>query len=401
MRIAIVTTSFPLTDDMTSGIFISRLACKLASNVDISVITPCPDSTVKAKADCGTRVNCFHYAPRRWQLLAHQPGGIPVALRNNRGLLLLLPCMLTSMLFACIRSGRHADLMHANWSLNGVIAGIAGRLTGTPVVTTLRGSDIERLEHSSISRLLLKWCLKLSHRVVTVSDAINSQVCEMFPHSLDKVSTIPNGVGDEFLNVPEYSTNNSNTLTITSIGSLIPRKCMDTLIRAAGQIPHNKHLHLQVIGAGAELEKLQAVARKVASKGLTVTFPGSISPDEIPDRLASTDIFVLASQFEGRPNVILEAMAAGRPIIASDINGVRELVTHEETGLLFTCGDQASLEKQLGRLCSDGELREQLGCAARNFIMESRLTWDNCAENYSALYASCFKHRHNAPVSPE
>jgi glycosyltransferase involved in cell wall biosynthesis len=392
MHIAIITTSYPLTAESTSGIFICRLVNNLPADIRCKIVTPCPNFAVTAKTDSDTKIQCFRYAPRQWQLLAHQPGGIPVAMRKRRGLLLLLPWMLLSMQIACIRSGRHADLIHANWSLNGVIAGIAGRLTGTPVITTLRGSDVERLAQSSISRLLLRWCLQLSDRTVTVSNAIKDQVCERFPQYREKIVTIPNGVGDEFLRIPGHQPDDSIALSITSIGSLIPRKCTDTLIRAAARVSHKTDIRLNIIGAGPELEALHTLSRQVATKGLTINFPGSIAPDEIPDQLASTDIFVLASRFEGRPNVILEAMAAGKAIIAADIDGVRELISHEKTGLLFTAGNQNSLTKQLSRLCSDFELRIRLGRTAKTFILENRLTWKHCAYEYGALYASCCNH---------
>ena len=389
MHIAIITTSYPLTEESTSGIFIRRLIDSLPDTTSITVLTPCPDYSVSAKTGKAGNIQCIRYAPRRWQLLAHQPGGIPVALRNHKGLLLLLPWMLLSMLIACIRAGRHVDLMHANWSLNGVIAGIAGRLTGTPVITTLRGSDIEHLAQSGTSRMLLKWCLQLNCRIVTVSDAINKQVCNLFPQFRQKIRTIPNGAGDEFLDLPLNRTDSSNALNITSIGSLIPRKCTDSLIKAAARIANKLDICLNIIGSGPELETLKTVARQISNKGLTVNFPGSTAPDSIPEQLSLTDIFVLSSRFEGRPNVILEAMAAGLPVIASDIEGVRELVKHEETGLLFTAGSLDALTEQLDRLCTDSGLRHRLGHAARAFILDAGLTWKQCANNYSALYTSC------------
>jgi glycosyltransferase involved in cell wall biosynthesis len=395
MHIAIITTSYPLTNESMSGIFIRRLVNNLPDDIRSTIITPSPNYAVAENTDSGTQIQCVRYAPYRWQLLAHRPGGIPVALRNHRGLLLLMPVMLLSMLIACIRNGRHVDLMHANWSLNGVIAGIAGRLVGTPVMTTLRGSDVERLEKSGTSRLLLKWCLQLNRHVVTVSEAINKQVCEAFPQYREKIITIPNGVGDEFLNIPPYLPADNKAITITSIGSLIPRKCMDTLIRAAARVSHEKEIRLNIIGAGPELEALKAVAQKVETRGLTVNFPGNIAPDAIPEQLAATDVFVLASRFEGRPNVILEAMAAGRAVIASDIDGVSELVKHEETGLLFKAGNQERLENHLSKLCTDSEMRKRLGQAAKTFILENGLTWKYSADSYAALYTACRKQPHN------
>lgn len=395
MRVAIVTTSYPLRIDSSSGIFISRLVAHLPGYINKTVITPCSDYPVTVQRSTNTRLQCFRYAPWSWQVIAHQPGGIPVALRTHRWLILLLPFLLLSMLLACIRAGCKSDLLHANWSLNGLIAGLAGKLTGTPVITTLRGSDVDRLEHSIIRRLVLRGCLCLNCRVITVSDAIRIQVCKRFPKYRARVSTIANGVSEEFIKLPVARTDNRGTLQITSIGSLIPRKCTDTLIRAVAGIKDISKLRLNIIGDGPERVALQAMAKKAESDGLDIVFPGNLPPDKIPGVLALTDVFVLASHAEGRPNVVLEAMAAGIPVVASDIEGVRELIQHGETGLLFPSGDNEALIHELERLLNDAELRQQLGQSARQFIFDHGLTWQQCAANYTALYKTCCRNKPN------
>ncbi len=293
------------------------------------------------------------------------------------------------MLFTCIRKSLSADLLHANWSVNGVIAGIAGRLTGTPVVTTLRGSDVKRVAESGLYRWLMKLCLQLNCRVITVSDAINDLISDYFPQYRDKVCTIPNGVGNDFLNLPSEKPIHRERIRVTSIGSLITRKRMDIVIKATASVSNFTDIRLNIIGDGPELGPLKTLATDIQDKRLTVIFSGDITPDRIPESLAETDIFILASQFEGRPNVILEAMAAGLPIVASDIDGIRELIKHEETGLLFNSGETDALATQLKRLIADSNLRYKLGHTARDFILREGLTWEQCASEYEELYSHC------------
>lgn len=393
MHVAIVTTSYPLSPGSTSGIFVSRLVRQLPATIRKTVITPCPDHAATARDEQDIRIQCFRYAPTAWQRLAHRPGGIPAAFHNCRWLLLLLPGMLLAMLIACIRTGRKSDLIHANWSLNGFIAGIAGKLTATPVMTTLRGSDVERLEQSRLQRLVLYACLRLNHRIVTVSEAIRDDVCRRYPRFRARITSIPNGVGNDFLDIPLDRPRETDSFRITAIGNLSANKRIDTIIRAASRSACSRMLRLNIVGSGPEFDSLRTCARDATANGVEVEFSGSITPDGIPAVLAATDVFVLASRSEGRPNVVLEAMAAGLPVLAADIAGVRELIRHEETGLLFAGGDEHALAAQLDRLLNDVTLRQRLGRAARAFIHDNALTWEQCAASYTALYHECTRQQ--------
>ncbi|MEJ2612782.1 MAG: glycosyltransferase, partial [Candidatus Thiodiazotropha sp.] len=169
-----VTTSFPVGPNRASGIFVKRLADSICDRVDLRILTPsslspCPDYA-------GYQVFCFRYAPYKWQILAHEPGGVLVALKVRPWLVAILPVFILSLFLSVIRSGREADIIHANWSITGVIAGLAGLCIGKPVITTLRGSDVSSIERSRISRLIVVQALRLSKRVVTVSDAITGSL---------------------------------------------------------------------------------------------------------------------------------------------------------------------------------------------------------------------------------
>ena len=101
--------------------------------------------------------------------------------------------------------------------------------------------------------------------------------------------------------------------------------------------------------------------------------------------LGRADALVLASYQEGRPNVVLEAMAARLPVIASDIPGTTELVSHNETGLLFQPGDVEGLAAQIDSLRDDLALRSRLGEAGRAFVVENELNWTT-GQRYARLY---------------
>jgi len=149
--------------------------------------------------------------------------------------------------------------------------------------------------------------------------------------------------------------------------------------------PGLEQARLTIVGDGPQR---QALKRQAESLGLKerVVFAGLAAPEAIPGLLAEANAFVLASVFEGRPNVVLEAMAAGLPVVASRIDGVTELVEDNVTGLLFEAGDLAGLAKRLRRLAEDEALRRRLGAAGRQSIVDRGLTWERTAEAYLRLF---------------
>jgi glycosyltransferase involved in cell wall biosynthesis len=117
-----------------------------------------------------------------------------------------------------------------------------------------------------------------------------------------------------------------------------------------------------------------------------------LAPENVPEKLQQADIFILASHSEGRPNVLLEAMAAGLPVIASDIRGVKELIKHEHTGLLFRDGEMQNLAELIQLLVVNRELQYKLGQAGRKLILDGELTWAKCAEKYSEIYKESIRN---------
>lgn len=330
----------------------------------------------------GPTVAGFHYAPQRLQTLAHGAGGIPVALASRRTNLLLIPPFLLAMLVACWFNSQRRDVLFANWSICGIVAGVVGRLRGLPVVVTLRGEDANRIEKSRAFRWMLGACARLCDRVVTVSEAMAQRLRTQMPEYAHKLVMIPNGVAQEFLEIP-VSGNRSHRLRLLCVGSLIPRKSIDTLIRAFAMLPLEHTLC--VVGEGPEAPRLLKLAEALDLHD-RIHFLPFRPPARLPEFLAEADALVLPSLAEGRPNVVLEAFAAARPVIASDIDGLRELVGRNQRGLLFPPGEIQALAHCLRHLTDPG-LRADLGNQARQFILDQGLTWERAAVRYQQLFS--------------
>ncbi|MGX2029172.1 MULTISPECIES: glycosyltransferase [Methylocaldum] len=384
MNIGVLTTSFPLRTNPSSGVFVQRLVAHLAQHANVSVITPASNIAFIDCCSLPYAVRFFCYAPRRFQTIAHQPGGIPVALRNHRWLVLLMPLFIAAMFLSCLRHFRHMDIIHANWAACGAIAGMAGCILGIPVITTLRGSDVARIQNSVIDRIFLKTCLATNRKIVCVSDAICTLVGQFFPTMRNKLLVIPNGVADEFLLIDRNYQVSDFGITFITIGNLTPLKSIHTAIEAFAKA-NIENSRLIVIGDGPEKARLEQLAQHL-KVGKHVHFLGVLPPEEIPAQLFNADVFVFTSVSEGRPNAILEAMAAGLPLAATSIDGVAELVIDSINGLLFEPGNSDILASHLKRLAFDTALRRKLGSSAKQSLIDQDLTWNRTAESYLQVY---------------
>ena len=384
LRLLSLSTSFPNSVNPGSGVFVHRLLHNLPNDISTVVVTP-DTNRVSVRQQLTERLDIkpFRYAPKKYQVLAHQPGGLPAASQRRWRFLFLLPAMEISAFSAVWIGSRKADVLHGQWAPSGLVAGIVGKLAGKPVVTTLWGTDVLWGQRSFLFRCLLGVCVRLSDRVVAVSRAMRDQVVHWFPGSRKKVMVIENGV-----DVVSGRSEDGDTgeFRIGVIGNLIPLKGVDQVVRAVKELTHrHPSVRLLIVGDGPEKEKLQQLARDLRLEN-HVSFIGRVLPDEVPGYLKTCKALVLASRSEGRPNIVLEAMASGVPVVASDIAPVKELVTHGLNGLLFPVGQWRSIVEQLAVLIEDTGLGSRLSRNAGKWLEDRQLTWRHTAAQYAALY---------------
>lgn len=388
LRLTLVTTSYPVCPGSSSGVFVARMLDSLGDSVLSTVVTPSARCAEEHPAGRHT-LRLFRYAPRSWELLAHGPGGIPVALRAQPMLRPLVPPFLLSMTYAAWKQAAKSDVLHANWAICGCAAGLAGRLRGKPVVTTLRGEDVTRGLANRSGRAVLKCALALSAAVVTVSDFMREMVGNRWPRWAHKVVTIPNGVDERYLAVGRSRVpwDASRPLELITVGSLIPRKGVYELLSAVADVHLPQGFRLTVAGDGPDRANLEARSKAL---GLTdrIRFLGAVNTDLVQDLMRTSDLFVLASRSEGRPNVVLEAMASGLPVVGSDIPGVRELLTHGVDGLLYPVGQPAELARAIETLAREPDRLAEMGARAHRSVIDRRLLWERTGEDYLALYRS-------------
>lgn len=384
LRLLALSTSYPLRKDADAGVFIRRLYEHLPDFWHVVVV--CPDDTKGAEGDGAERlvVRPASYAPRKWQALSQEAGGIVPALRRNRLLWLLLPGLLVSMSIQCARAARKADVIHANWAICGAIAGLVGSLWRRPLVTTLRGDDVTASAGSDLHRWLLGAALRRSDRVVCVSEPMAGQLRNLYPQYAGKISVCLNGVGEEFLRV-ERTPIQPGLLRIVVVASLIHRKALDVVLEAMSLARGRHGMTLHVAGDGPEREALVAQA---ARSGLSaqVTFGGQLPPQDVPGVLSRADIYVMSSRSEGRPNVVIEALASGLPVITTDLPGNAGLVEAGKNGWVVPIDDAPRLAQALDLARDEPARRLEMGRAAREGITARGETWHGAAQRYDEVF---------------
>lgn len=254
------------------------------------------------------------------------------------------------------------DLLHAHSTKAGLVGRAAAWMSGVPVVFTAHGWAFTE----GIADRSRRLALFLEKRAAALSDAI---ICVS---EYDRQLALRLGVGDASLltrihnGVPEVPTEHrggsqDGRLRIVSVARLDIPKDHALLLDALSAIKHQPWT-LELIGDGPLTD---SVRQKIGELGLAdrVTLSGLCN--DVAERLARSDIFVLVSNWEGLPLSILEAMRARLPVVASDVGGVAESVADGVTGFLVPRGDVTTLSARIERLLLDADLRQQMGEAGR------------------------------------
>jgi glycosyltransferase involved in cell wall biosynthesis len=171
---------------------------------------------------------------------------------------------------------------------------------------------------------------------------------------------------------------------VGTVGRTVTIKDHPTLLRAVeSMVLKGIDAHALLVGSGPELERNRQLVKDSSVLARRVTFVGS--SDEVPDILNTMDVFALTSISEGMSNTLLEAMAAGLPVIATNVGGNPEVVVDGDSGWLFRARDVEALVSRLMSLASDENQRRQLSLAARQRIVE-RFSLARMLNDYSNLY---------------
>jgi len=274
------------------------------------------------------------------------------------------------------------DLIHANsLSMSRVLGAIAREL---PVPTTGHLRDIMKLSGKAVADLG-----KLNHLVAVSQATADFHIDQGFP--ADKVNVIHNGVDlDLFQPRPRQKLRQQlglpeSAILIGNIGQICLRKGHDLLSQVASQLQCREHdIHFCIVGErySTKQESIEfdaAIDAEFELLGLSHHLHRLGFRDDIPNLLNEFDLLFHPARQEPLGRVLLEAAASGCPIVATDVGGTSEIVTHEDSALLFAVDEAVVAAKQIERLISQDELRETLASSARR-RMKDRFAAHSAAE---------------------
>jgi glycosyltransferase involved in cell wall biosynthesis len=283
---------------------------------------------------------------------------------------------------------RRCDVLMTTLYYADVLGQLAGALGGIKAIYSWETSSAP--EYLVPHRLLpYRFSVRFSDRVVAVSQAVGSYLRDERHVPQEKITVIPYGVDLARYN-PEPNESlrkelgfSRNDVLIGMVGRLEPDKGHDILIEAASRMKKNA-IHFALAGQGSLEPSLKEQVRRL---GLEDQFTFLGFRRDIQEVLKLFDIVTLPSLHEGLPNAILEAMAVGKPVVATDVGGIGEAVVHQKTGLLINPGSVESLETGLSTLIEDAALRVAMGEAGR-YRMEEVYSLDKQVESFEQLLSS-------------
>ena len=278
------------------------------------------------------------------------------------------------------------DLIDAHYVYpDGFAAVLLSRLLKIPVVVSARGTDIHLFRRFPVIRLFLKYTLYKADQIVSVSEALKKMILEL-NITKQKVTVIPNGVDTKkFFPFSKLKARKQLSLPngriLLSVCRLTPVKGVDLLIRSfkvlVEQHQHS-NINLVIIGDGESKQILKKMIAEFQLQDKTI-FKDSVAHSELNIWYNAADVFCLASEREGWPNVILEAMATGLPVIASNVGGIPEIIVSSDYGLLTDRNEQ-DFARKIGDAL-------QTKWSSRNISQyASTFSWEKVANSVKQVY---------------
>ena len=287
------------------------------------------------------------------------------------------------------------DIVHShNWATL-IYTVAAAKLARTPVV--IHGEHGFETNHGMVDHARFsRWLARYTTHVTTVSETLCHDLQTRWMLPPERISAVPNGVDlDRFgpeSNVPDLRQElgiGAEELIIMTIGGLRPVKDHATLIRGFAKA-HRRLPPSHLVIVGMDWRSLRAELEGLAAQlgvGGKILFTDVRT--DIPALLRTCDVYVNTSRFEGLSNTILEAMASGKPVIATAVGGNPELVQDGMTGFLIRPGDDTQLAGCLETILADKVLRQRMGASGRR-VTEERFSVARMVEDYSSMYLRYF-----------
>ena len=383
MKILVFTTVYPNKKQSNLGIFVRERITRVADHCEIKVLAPIPYFPLAGLLKKKYRYcNCIPPIENQNGIDVYHPKFfiVPGIMKFLDGFFLYFFAKRTAKK---IQKTFDFQLIDSHFAYpDGFAAILLGRYFKKPVTITLRGT-INRLINYKVRKQLIKFALQKADKIFSVSSYL-VKLAKTLGIDDNKFVVIPNGVDVsklQLLNKFECREKlgiSSTKKVIISVGALVERKGHHRVIEALPALKkeYPDIIYLVVGGSSVEGDMGGSLKAQVKQLGLeeNVCFTGEVPHDSVNRLLCASDVFVLATRYEGWANVFCEAMACGLPIVTTDIGGNSEVVKEGKTGLIVPFGNCNALTNALSKALTKEWDREAIIEYARN------RTWEKVAE---------------------
>ena len=383
VKILTFTTLYPSAQQPQHGIFVETRLRKLVESGLVSARVVAPSPWFPFGSARFGRYAAFAQVPRgetRHALHIDHPRYPVLPKFGMSAAPLALSAAALPLLRRQLRDGQAFDLIDAHYFYpDGVAAVLLGRALGRPVVVTARGSDLNLIAQYAIPRRWILWAAQHADGLIAVSSGLKQRLIDL-GIAADRVEVLRNGV-DLALFRPHDRNAERRALgltrpTLLAVGNLVALKRHRLMIEAVAQMPD---VELAIVGDGPERAGLERLARerRVADR---VRFFGRIAQHRLPEIYSAADVLLLVSTHEGWPNVLLESMACGTPVIVSDLAGIADIVRAPAVGRILSEVTPSRLADTARDLLAAAVPRAQTQRYAEQF------DWQSTTEGQIALF---------------
>lgn len=393
-RLLIITSTFPRWKNDKTPPFVFELGKNLSSqkNLKVMVLAPhCRGAKFKEIMDDVLIHRFPYFYPLFLQQVSYEGGILPNLKRNNLAKLQVVPFLISEFmvtLFLVIKN--KIEIINSHWIIpQGFIGALVKKLTRVKKhIVTIHAGDISLLERLPFKKEIFAFIIKNSDFLVFVSQygknrlkkIVRSDLAEEFER---KTKIIPMGI---YIKNFQRNNNHHCVKTLLFVGRLVEKKGVKYLLRSIPLV-RNKipNIKLTIVGDGPSRESLENLAKKSAITD-HVDFVGFKTGQEKINYFHSSGILVVPSiqtergDVEGLPVVIMEGMAAGKPIIASNVGGISEIVRENENGFLVKPESPDHLAEKIVHLLNSPGTAEQMGKAS--FLLAKSYGWDEIGAKY-------------------
>ena len=399
INIGVVTSTYARSHDDCQVPWMRELLLRLGNRDGaIRVMAPAFQGLKSHEID-GVPVHRFRYAPQQWENLTHDEGA-PNKTRSLIYKLLAIPyilCGIVSVFWWCVRY--RIQVLHVHWPFpHGLWAVLPKYILGVKVVAMSHGAELAIARRSRIVKFILGWLLRMADVRCVNSSHTAMEVSKV--SGLDDAVITPYGAT---VTSKEGESVQRDKPMLLFCGRLVQRKGIDVLLRSVPLVLEQQEVDVVITGEGDCKQEWMDLADELGLSQ-TVRFAGFVSNEELSELYSSCSMYVHPAIFddngdtEGLGVVLIEALSYKKPVVASAVGGIVDVIEHEKTGLLVEEKDHEQLAVAIRRVLANSDLAFELGERGYSHVKKF-FDWDRIAVQTAGIYDSLTDHAFSSHVN--